>query len=95
MEHNFENRIITGEYDQASGRKGYFRLEYDQVMFYQTWHAPINWTGTINGTEVSFVQTSSDSYDEGDFDFSDLDDQFRDAIPHIIEAIDDAMRIMD
>jgi hypothetical protein len=48
-----------------------------------------------NGTDIRFVQTDSHGSDRECFDWTGFPTQFESAIPYIVEAIDDAMRVMD
>lgn len=76
--------------DQAT-----FYLKCDKAMHPQEWLPPITWKGVVNHVEVKFLQTSADAIDITSFDFSSFPEKIKDSIPYIIEAIDEAMRIMD
>lgn len=75
--------------------QGSFSLEADKGFNPYTWQPPINWIGLVNGVEVHFVQTSASGSSIHDYDFTDFPPQFDDAKSYIIEAIDNAMRVMD
>lgn len=88
---------VEGEFDDYSQIRGngYFRLSCDQVMSHQTWRAPINWSGFINGKKVEFVQKEDSGSHESCYDFSTLPTETRIAIKALVKAIDEAMRVMD
>lgn len=75
--------------------QGSFSIESDQDFNPFKWTPPINWQGYIKDVKISFIQKNACSLSDHDFDFSNLPDQFHRFIPNIIEAIDDAMRVMD
>jgi hypothetical protein len=63
---------IRGEYPDYTkpSNKAFFFLECDQQMNPYTWNPPINWTGRIDGVEVSFTQISVSGFARDDYDFS-------------------------
>jgi hypothetical protein len=75
--------------------KGSFYLDADQGFNYTTWHAPIHWKGWVGSCKVTFTQVNSYGSDRDDYDWTDFPNEIQSAIPDIVKAIDDAMRIMD
>ena len=88
---------VTGTYSDYSKHNniGHFKLVSDQAMIYFSWKPPTHWSGTVGGVKVSFVQTSASGHSEMDYDFSDFPKEVEDAIPSIIQAIDEKMKKMD
>lgn len=88
---------VKGEFPhyQSYNNKGSFALKADKTMNPFTWAPPIKWKGFVNGTEVSFIQVDAGAISKDDFDFTGFPEQLNSAISYIIEAIDDAMRVMD
>lgn len=75
--------------------KGFINLQAGQSFNPYTWKPPINWSGTVNGTQVNFVQIDSSGYDKSCYNFSQLPKGMEYTIDYIVKAIDDAMRTMD
>lgn len=88
---------VTGTFPDYSrhNNRGSFVLESDKEFNPFTWAPPINWTGYINDVKVSFVQVNASGSMEMDYDFSNCSSIIESAKSYIIEAIDDAMRVMD
>lgn len=88
---------VRGEFPhyQSYNNKGVFALNPNQGMNPYTWRPPIIWKGIVCGTEVSFAQTEAHAISDDDFDFTGFPEKFSSAIPYIIDAIDDAIRVMD
>ncbi len=88
---------VRGEFPEYSSykNKGMFSLTCDKSMNPYTWAPPIVWTGTVCGVSVKFTQISSGVIDRTDFDFTGFPEKYDSAIGYIIEAIDDAMKVMD
>lgn len=88
---------VKGEYTDYSKRnfKGTFYLNSDQAFNPYTWKPPIHWEGTVSGEKVKFTQTDSGGFSSSCFDWSDFPKELEEAIGAIVEAIDDAMRVMD
>lgn len=87
---------VTGEYqdDYNSKFKKRFYLNADQG-FSNNWNPPIHWKGTVDGISVEFTQTERHGDDKDCYDWSYFPERLSSAIPFIVKAIDDAMRIMD
>lgn len=75
--------------------QGSFSVESDKAFNPYTWQPPINWSGFVNGTKVSFVQISASGSHISNYDFSGFPPELDAAKGYIIEAIDKAMRVMD
>lgn len=88
---------VEGEYTDYTPFREVKRisLNADQAIFYQTWTAPIKWSGFVGGIKVEFIQINDPAYDEEDFDWTGFPTNLHKAIPAIIKAIDEAMREMD
>lgn len=88
---------VTGTYPDslAFNQKANFKLTCDKTMFPGYWLAPIKWTGEVNGEKVEFEQISESGFSKDCYDFSSFSDRIKPAIPYIVEAIDNAMRVMD
>ena len=70
-------------------------LNADQGFNPYTWEAPIKWKGFVGSAKVEFTQINNSGANKIDYDFSSLPKECIETIPYIIEAIDDAMRVMD
>lgn len=88
---------VKGEYPDYSrpSNKSYFFLNADQSFNPFTWRPPIHWGGQVGGVAVTFTQISNSGSDRIDYDWSQFPKEVENAIPYIVEAIDDAMRVMD
>jgi hypothetical protein len=88
---------VKGEYPdyKKSSLKSNFHLNADQVFNPTTWKPPIYWEGLIGGEKVKFIQIDSSGHSKECFDWKDFPKKLTVAIPYIVEAIDNAMRIMD
>jgi hypothetical protein len=75
--------------------KGFINLQADQSFNPYSWKPPINWSGTVNGMQVNFVQIDSSGYDRNCYDFSNFPKEIEYTIDYIVKAIDDGMRVMD
>lgn len=80
---------------RENNNQGRFIVESDQAMNPYTWKPPIHWEGYIKEVKISFTQIRASGSSERDYDFSKLPEQFHRFIPEIVEAIDNAMRVMD
>lgn len=91
--------MVEGEYPSYAPNRGKYKasilLNADQPFNPYNWEPPIKWSGYVDGNQVQFTQTSDPGYSEKDFDFSSFPRELRESIPYIIEAIDNASRIMD
>ncbi len=89
--------MVEGEFPDytAYNNSGWFRLNVDQAFNHQTWEPPIHWEGLVNSVKVKFIQTSHMASSIYDFDFEGFPKEVEDAKSYIVEAIDDAMRVMD
>lgn len=89
--------IVKTEYPDYTklDNKSRILLNADQGFNPYTWEPPINWKGFVGGVEVEFVQINSSGSSKIDYDFSSLPKECMEAVPYIIEAIDNAMRVMD
>ena len=88
---------VEGQYLDYSKmtRKSYFFLNADQAFNFNTWSAPVQWKGRVGGQQVSFKQISDSGSSRSCYDWTTFPVELEDAIPHIVEAIDKAMRVMD
>lgn len=88
---------VTGEYPDYSraSNKNHFYLDADKGFIYFKWSPPIRWKGRVGGVDVTFTQVSHSGAHQSDYDWSNYPSEVSGAIPYIVEAIDDAMRIMD
>lgn len=88
---------VTGEYPDYTKHNNIslFYLDADQPFNPFTWRPPIHWEGNVGGVKVSFTQTSNSGGNQLDYDWTDFPEEVKQAIPYIIEAIDNAMRTMD
>jgi hypothetical protein len=88
---------VTGEYPDShnSKLKNRFYLDADQTFNYSTWSPPIKWKGVVHGVEVEFTQIDRFGDEKDCYDWTDFPENLSSAIPYIVNAIDDAMRVMD
>lgn len=88
---------VTGEFPDYGryDNKSNFYLNADQAFIYFTWSPPIMWEGFIANKPVNFVQIHSKGSSKSDFDWTGFPEEFHNAIPYIVEAIDKAMKVMD
>jgi hypothetical protein len=88
---------VTGKFPHITtfGLESSFTVNSDQAMIYFSWAPPIKWTGKVAGVDVEFTQISSSALFQDDFDFTGFPENLKNSIPYIIDAINEAMRIMD
>ena len=88
---------VTGEYldYSAHGEKNFFSIDDDQGFNFITWKPPIHWTDMVGNKVVKFTQTDASASHRGCFDWTDFPEEIQPAIPYIVEAINNAMRVID
>ena len=88
---------VTGKYPDLFHplKKRSFHLNPDQPFVHFTWKAPIHWEGIVGGHKVRFTQVDSGVYGIESFEWNDFPKELDEAKHYIVEAIDEAMRIMD
>jgi hypothetical protein len=88
---------VMGTYPdlKSESRNSRFTLTADQGFNPYTWKPPIHWSGLVGGKQVKFTQIMASGAVEGCYDWTGFPIEIKSAIPHIVKAIDDAMRTMD
>ena len=88
---------VQGEYpDYSHPRlKNGFHLNADKPFNPYNWQPPIHWTGYVGSEKVAFTQITPDSFNRESFDWQNFPEKLDFVKSYIVEAIDEAMRIMD